>query len=190
MSAGDLHLSGRLGPSPGSSSLGQQRAAEAALGTSPPALNGTFVGKPGSSPGMAGTHSALVLETAATRMGREAATSLGSSCTNGDLLLEDFVTVLRSVGCQGKGAALPWRACFNGVIFGKKASGVAGVCWGPPALPMPWGPCSAPAHPAAAWSRCVPGGDAVNLMDGSCYLLLFRSHLPYLSSIGPGLRCC
>lgn len=63
LSAGDLHLAGRLGPSTGSSSLGQQRAAEAALGTSPPALNGTFVGEPGGSHGLAGTHSALVLET-------------------------------------------------------------------------------------------------------------------------------
>lgn len=63
--------------------------------------------------------------------------------------------MLRRVDCQSEGAALPWGACSNGVVFGKKASGLVRVYWGPLALPMPWGPCGAPTHHVAAWSHCA-----------------------------------
>lgn len=46
---------GRLGPLLLGAASWRRAAAEAALGSSPPALNGTFVGEPGSSSGLAGT---------------------------------------------------------------------------------------------------------------------------------------
>lgn len=186
LSASDLHRGGRLGPSPRSRSLGRQRAAEAALGTSPPALNGTFVGEPGGSPGLPGTRSAPVP---------------GLWCQQRPALPGVLQRGWGTGAVPPRGPAAPtwgfcWKPSLNWCVLpGRGVSqsrGLCGAVWGSlsgvPSLPTPWGPRGAPAHPTAAPFPCVPGGEAGILTDGRWYLLLFRRRPPYLSPIGTGLR--